>query len=90
MEMIEVMVLQVLLVKSLHTTPFNSIMVDETTDHPNVSKLWYICIHWVGEDFKVHEDCLACLQLKPLLLMPSPQSSHRAASFACGLKYFFC
>ena len=36
-------------------SPFCTIMVDETTDASNREQV-VICIWWVGEDFKVHED----------------------------------
>ena len=40
---------------NIHTAPFFTIMVDETTDVSNREQV-VLCIRWVSKDFEVHED----------------------------------
>ena len=56
-EMIRVMAHQALreVTASLHTTPFYTIMADETTDKSNCEQV-VLCLCWVSDDFDAHEE----------------------------------
>ena len=56
-EMISVMAHVVLrqIASSIHSSPFYTIMVDETTDVSNQEQV-VLCIRWVSSDFEVHEE----------------------------------
>ena len=56
-EMVKVMALRVLreIAASIQTTPFFTVMVDETADISNVEQV-VVCLRWVSETFEVQED----------------------------------
>ena len=56
-EIIKLFAFQVLreIATAIHTAPFFTIMVDETTDVSNREQV-VICIRWVSKNFDVHED----------------------------------
>jgi len=56
-EMIKVMAFQILrkIAASLHTTPFYTIMSDETTDMSNREQV-VLCLRWVTDKFEVNEE----------------------------------
>ena len=56
-EMLETMAMRVLrdIAKCLQTSPFFSLMVDETTDSANCEQV-VVCLRWISEAFEVNED----------------------------------
>ena len=63
-EILKLMALQVLqeVAASLLSTAFYTTMVDETTDISNCEQV-VVCIHWVDDDFNVHEDFIGLYQV---------------------------
>ncbi len=58
-EILKVMALQVLreIACNLQSTPFYTVMADETTDSSNCEQV-VVCLRWVDSDLQVHEDFL--------------------------------
>ena len=56
-EMVKIMAVQILrkIAASLHTTPFYTVMADETTDMSNREQV-VVCLRWVSDKFEVHEE----------------------------------
>ena len=56
-EVIKVMALQILreIAENLQSTPFYTLMVDETTDISNREQV-VLCLRWVDDSFEVHKE----------------------------------
>ena len=66
-EMVKVMALRVLweISASLQSSPFYTVMVDETADVGNVEQV-VVCLRWVSEKFEVHEEFLGLYQVESI------------------------
>ena len=66
-EMISVMAHLVLRQKasSIHSSPFYTVMVDETTDASNQEQVVF-CIRWVSSDFEVHEEFMGLYSVESM------------------------
>ena len=62
---LKIMALSILrpIVATLHSAPFCSLMVDETTDISNKEQV-VICIRWVDNDFEPHEEFIGLHQVE--------------------------
>ena len=63
-EMLKVMALHILrdIAASFHSTPFLTLMVDETTDESNKEQV-VICLRWVDNSLEAHEEFIGLYQV---------------------------
>ena len=49
-------------VLSIHSTPFVTIIMDETTDASNAEQV-VICLHWVDGNLEAHEELIGLYEI---------------------------
>ena len=69
-EMLKVMALCVLIdvAASLHSSPFNSIMADDTTDSSNREQ-GVICLRWVDNNLNAHKEFIGLQQVDTIYML---------------------